>query len=278
MNKIIIFGVMITILIILLYVGYSSYEKDTAQKQKISELVKSKNLLFNISNLNTLDYDEGNNVITMYNAKYELNPEFEDVYKEIGVTYDPQNTVVIFPIFTSSAYTNNGFYSYYNEECGFECLTVSINDDVRAEASGAGAQILRLLGYDIISDIQVTSNPEILATYDKVIVLHNEYVTQDEFDAITNHPKVIYLYPNALYAKVTYDEKLGTITLIRGHGYPETSIVNGFDWKYDNTPMEYDSTCEKMQFYEINNGIMLNCYPEQVIMSKRGLLKTIKEF
>lgn len=258
--------------------GYSSSEKDSAEKQKLSDIIDSQNLLFAISNIDTLDYNISDNQITMYNARYALNPELSDIYKEIGVTDSPQNTVVIFPIFTSSAYADNGFYSYYKGECSFECLTVPIRDDVRSEASGAGAQVLKLLGYDIIADTHVAKNPDILKTYDKVILLHNEYVTQEEFDAITSHPKVIYLYPNAMYGKVTYDENSDTITLVRGHGYPETTIANGFDWEFDNTPMEYDSTCENIQFYSINNGIMLNCYPEQLMTYDGSLLKTIKEF
>ncbi|SMH72213.1 hypothetical protein [Candidatus Nitrosotalea okcheonensis] len=32
--------------------------------------------------------------------------------------------------------------------------------------------------------------------------MHNEYVTKKEFDAITSHPDVIFLYPDALYAQV----------------------------------------------------------------------------
>ena len=45
-------------------------------------------------------------------------------------------------------------------------------------------------------------------------MLHNEYVTQAMFDAITNHPNVIYLYPNALYAEIEVDYENNLITLI----------------------------------------------------------------
>ena len=96
-------------------------------------------------------------------------------------------------------------------------------------------------------------------------MLHNEYVTQTMFDAITNHPKVIYLYPNALYAEIEVDYETNLMTLIRGHGYPEPEISNGFDWEFDNThPYEYDTQCNAMEFYGIDNGWMTNCYPEQV--------------
>ena len=76
-------------------------------------------------------------------------------------------------------------------------------------------------------------------------MLHNEYVTRTMFDAITNHPNVLYLYPNALYAEIEVDYIDETITLIRGHNYPEPEITNGFDWEFDNThPYEFDSECK----------------------------------
>jgi len=266
------------VVIIITYLG-SSFQADTAQEQEISQFIESQNLLFSINNIRDLAYyKDESNLLILQNPKYGLNPELDTLYEEIGVLHDPQNTIVIFPTFTSSAYSVSGFYSYYKGECDIKCLTVPLNTVLKAEASGSAAQILRLLGYEFIGDKDVTKNPEILKQYDKVILLHNEYVTQEEFDAITNHPKVIYLYPNALYGKVQLNEEENTITLIRGHGYPESSIANGFDWEYDNThPYEFDIACLEWMFYEIDNGFMLNCYPENIIISDKYLLKSIKE-
>ena len=69
-------------------------------------------------------------------------------------------------------------------------------------SSGLAHQALTLLGYPSITDIEIDKNPDILQQFDKVIMLHNEYVTRTMFDAITSHPNVIYLYPNALYAEI----------------------------------------------------------------------------
>ena len=99
-----------------------------------------------------------------------------------------------------------------------------------------------------------------------------------EFDAITSHPKVIYLYPNALCAEVKADYQNDSISLLRGHNFPELEIRNGFDWEYDNSPLEYDVFCKDMKFEEIDNGHMLNCYPENTIHQSRVLLEMIKEF
>jgi len=212
---------------------------------------------------------------------FTFDPTKESIYKDIGNLDKKQNTVFVYPMFTQSAYEEPGFYTYYNGECDEKCLTTSIYTDYEATftSSGNTATILTLLGYDFITDMDIDKNPLILQKYDKIILLHNEYVTKKMFDAITNHPKVIYLYPNALYAEIETDYQENTITLIRGHGFPEKTIVNGFDWEFENThPYEYDTDCKDWEFYKINNGVMLNCYPEHIIFKDAKLLKSIKDY
>lgn len=206
--------------------------------------------------------------------------ENRQLYAEVGLFYEPQNTIVIFPKFTEAAYNEPGFYTYYRNECDSRCLTVKLgNYPPHYTASKNAFKVLTSLGYDSITDLDLHKNPDVLANFDKVILLHNEYVTRQMFEAITSHPKVIYLYPNALFAEVEYNEDADTITLIRGHYYPETHIKNGFDWEYENThPYEYDTDCVNWEFYEIPNGVMLNCYPEFLILKDESLLLMIKDF
>ena len=214
-------------------------------------------------------------------AYFELKPELENIYKEIGIKTEPQNTIVVVPMFTITAYGEPGFYTYYKGECDIECIQ---NIPIRYELSPAGEtsansiRVLDLLGYEFITDIEVDKHPEVLKKFDKVILLHNEYVTRTEFNAITQHPKVLYLYPNALYAEIEVDYEKNTMTLLRGHGYPEPKIKNGFNWKFDNSILEYDKCKDNWEFNEIDNGIMLNCYPENFIHGNSTLLKMIKEF
>lgn len=103
-------------------------------------------------------------------------------------------------------------------------------------------------------------------------------MTKTEFNAITQHPKVLYLHPNALYAEIKADYENNTITLLNGHGYPDPKIINGFNWMFDNSKFEYDNCQEGWKFYEIDNGIMLNCYPENIIYKNYTLLKMIKDY
>jgi len=206
---------------------------------------------------------------------------FEITDEELNFLMSDDNTVVIRPTFTQTAYSSGGFYDYYRGECDSSCLTAPVDSSKKSYGFTDNKNALQLfnqLGWQIINDDVVHKNPTVLSNYDKVILLHNEYVTREMFDAITSHPYVIYLYPNALYAEVNYDEENETITLIRGHNYPEQNIANGFDWEFDNThPYEFDIDCLSWEFYEIDNGFMLNCYPERLIIENPDLLKKIKE-
>jgi len=221
-----------------------------------------------------------NNIATPLKAYFEFKPELNSTYDKIRIKSGEEKTAFVVPVFTASAYAKNGFYAYYKNTCDERCLTTEIvtRDEFGSSASANTIKILQLLEYETISDIDIDQNPNILQKYDKIILLHSEYVTKSMFDAIISHPKVVYLFPNALYAEISVDYNLNTISLIRGHNYPEDKIINGFDWEFDNThPFEYDIECLDWEFYEITNGVMLNCWPEQIIWKDELLLKTIKE-
>ena len=211
-----------------------------------------------------------------------LNPNKMDMYNEVALWNDPQNTVVVYPYFTYAAYQYQGFYDYYRGDCDDCTTTKFVQPSSEYTSSGKAHQALTLLGYPSITDVEIDKNPSILQQFDKVIMLHNEYVTRAMFDAITNHPNVIYLYPNALYAEIEVNYTDETITLIRGHNYPESDISNGFDWPFDNThPYEYDDTCLDMEFYKVSAGWMTTCYPENLFLEDTeqlfNILKLIKD-
>lgn len=206
-------------------------------------------------------------------------------------TYEPQlsidekiknkkNAVIIRSTFTRMAYSDNGFYKYYFHKCDQSCLTIPFGQETQNHfnVSLNGFSMLTVLGYQRTSDVEIDQNPLILGKYSTVIVLHSEYVTTTEFNAITHHRHVIFLYPNSLYGQVKTDYANNTITLIRGHGYPTKDIENGFNWQFDNTNFE-PTICNNTnwKFYKISNGWMLNCYPENIIKTDHKLLETIQE-
>jgi len=191
------------------------------------------------------------------------------------------NSVVIFPVFTTAAYMTGGFYDYYGNYCDESCITnLSFENLIfNHVGSGSSAQILYHAGYDFLTDVQVDRNPDILQNYDTVILLHNEYVTKKEFDAISTHPNLIFLFPNALYAEIDVNYDDNTMTLIRGHNYPEPEIANGFDYAIEEKfhKYEYDAECLNWEFIEIENGFHLNCYPDGLVIDDITILKKLKE-
>ena len=207
----------------------------------------------------------------------ELNSEqlIEDLKPNSG-------TVVIYPVFTSAAYKEPGFYTHFAGKCDQSCVTdLSFeNPEFQFTSSGATAQILYHVGYDFLTDVQVDQNPEILENYDTVILLHNEYVTQKQFDAISNHSNLIFLNPNALYAEIDVNYDDNTMTLIRGHDYPpENPVANGFGYAIEEKfhEYEYELECLDWKFVEIENGFHLNCYPESIIVDNLEIIKKLKD-
>jgi hypothetical protein len=265
-------------LVFLKNTGNTHSDKDYVEFTTMNEgkrqsiIVLKKDLIFN-----TKIIDDKNSIHPKY-VNIEKKPELSNFYKQVA-SANAFDAVFVYPIFTQGAYSEHGFYNYYDKTCGTECLTLAIPSRIipAYSSSMSISLILPLLNYSHITDVDIDKNPNILKKYHKVIVLHNEYVTKVEFDAITSHPNVVYLYPNALYAEVRTNYTDNTFTLIKGHGYPTPSIENGFDWKFDNSDLEYDTVCKNLTFKTISNGKMLNCYPAYRGLFDKSFLEAIKK-
>ena len=98
------------------------------------------------------------------------------------------------------------------------------------------------------------------------------------FDAISSHPNLIFLSPNALYAEIEVNYNNNTIELIRGHNYPP-GVLNAFDYEIEERFHQYESDgdCLNWKFFEIENGYHLNCYPDGSIHTNLELIKKIKD-
>jgi len=229
-----------------------------------------------------------NDFIRYQNGIFDPNDGTKLTFKEsVGVEFlekmtSETNSVVVYPIFTSAAYQPNGFYAYYAGNCDESCITDLTFEYPRFDFNGSGtaAQILFELGYDFLTDVQVDRNPDILKNYETVILLHNEYVTKNQFDAISSHPNLIFLFPNALYAEIDVDYDANTMTLIRGHNYPpDDPVANGFGYEIEERfhEYEYDAQCLDWEFVEIENGYHLNCYPDTFMRKNLEILIKLKE-
>ena len=219
------------------------------------------------------------------------------------IKWSGENVLVIDPRLTAAAYSDNGFYAYYNKKCDTSCLTIPLRDgpeDSWGPWNKKTVALLKSLNYPMMDDsavhLELLKNPDYLNRYDTIILLHSEYVTKELYQGITNHRHVIYLAPNALYAEITFEPRLvpetsydgwgnvhvqkivqPAITLIRGHNYPTQDIRNGFGWEWDNSPEEYDLDCAVWKFRNVTNGQQLNCVQEIFSQHNPAILAKMKK-
>lgn len=215
-----------------------------------------------------------------YQHYWDIPLTVQDI-KELKNT--DNHTLVIYPFFTQYAYMKHGFYEYFNKTCDTSCLTISYDPfNIKPSyVTGKSAyNRLLLLNYPAMSDLYLSEHPEILNNYNKVIVLHEEYVTQNLFNILSTKNNTVFLYPNALYALIDVNYKNKTFTLIKGHGYPDIHLRNGFGWQYsDSTKNEYDLKCDSWKFEKLpHHSMMLNCFPEMLILHNTDLLKEIRDY
>ena len=195
--------------------------------------------------------------------------------------FTDKSVLVVAPLLTANAYAEPGFYTYFRGECDESCISVQIDGKVpfRYTSSNNALVFFINLGIPLIDDYTASLNPEILDEYEKIIMLHNEYVTIEFYETIIKHQNVYFMYPNALYAEIELVD--GVMTLIRGHDFPpgaELCEGNGFCWEFENTrPDEYDLECIDFEWRQIDNGYQLNCYPEVVIFEKPEIADFIFE-
>jgi hypothetical protein len=255
----------------------------------------------------------------------KLNEELQDLYNEIGITTEQQNTAVLFPTITVDALSKSCIWDYYviaPPDSLHDCYTTNMANvdftkpqpsnfntphftenicytitDSRTQkltefcelplspfllynSSFNAAQALYLLGYTVISDLEIEKNPNILSDYEKIIVLHNKYTTKTIFNAITNHPKVVYLYSDSLKEEVSVNFVQNTVTALSPIKQPqEKNFKNDFKWEYDNSHLEFVNCINnEVKFEKVTNGIMLNCNPEDFLLKSPSLFKIIKEF
>ena len=200
-----------------------------------------------------------------------------DEVKQYG-NHNPK-AIIIYPILTQYAYKDGGFYDYFKGICK-TCNTISLRPlEINATYTTGLNSFLFLtqLHYPFVTDIYIDQHPEFLKDYDIIILLHNEYMTKNEFNAIKNHKNVLYLYPNSMYVEVSVDYDKIQMSLVRGHGYPDKAISNGFGY-ITSSNGEYDFNCKTYKWVSLPNGIQPTCWPEFLIKSDRHFLQQVTDY
>ena len=179
------------------------------------------------------------------------------------------NIAVVMPTFTAAAYTN-AFYVFYNKYInvtrGVNIINITtdlnlLSSKVTNEpsSSASGLAMLYLLGnlkwitpdsnVDFHTDQDVDAGSIFQANgsnaYDVIILGHQEYVTQREYDNfkqfVGNGGTMIILDGNVFYAQVKHDNNTDTVTLVKGHSwaYNGKSAWRSVDERWKNETAQW---------------------------------------
>ena len=175
----------------------------------------------------------------------EVIIDIEETKQKHGSRDSPRAVAFVEPSFTAAAYNLDGFYEFYDKYQDVD-FGQGIADDLNLMTADIPAEpdrayfepiLQRVKGF-VSSDVEMTIigdtdvhdgfifRDDGTNAYEALILLHNEYVTQQEYDNlkryVSNGGKIIFLDGNLFYGEVAYDRAYCTATLIKGH-----------DWEFD---------------------------------------------
>lgn len=170
------------------------------------------------------------------------------------INYDRKNQThsiaIIVPVFTTAAY-NNAFYFFYEKYAkspvgvnitdNLNLLSASVTNPKNNKTASLDASSLALpflkkhlmllfqkvkVKVDVLTDIDADRGSifnNMSNIYDVLILGHQEYVTQKEYNNIKQFVKnggiLILLDSNVFFAEVGYDSATNVVTLVKGHGW-----------------------------------------------------------
>jgi len=157
----------------------------------------------------------------------------------------PFNIALIKPTFTAAAY-HNSFYKFYFISVSIPHVRKNVTTDLNLLSSpvynlltksSSASMIVYLTNHmrtalprsntHVLNDEDVDNGDIFLANgsnkYDILILGHQEYVTQQEYDNlkrfVADGGTMILMDGNVFNAEVKYDRSTHTITLVKGHGW-----------------------------------------------------------
>jgi hypothetical protein len=185
----------------------------------------------------TLTYNLGN-----YFPLSNIDIKYPNNSTSLNTTYGTRIALVD-PTFTNAAYDNSFyiFYNLYNNFSLYQTTTKYLNlleskidkdsmpDYTELYLQNHISNLMPSANVTIISDPDVhnrnifNDNTITSNKYDVIILGHQEYVTQKEYDYlrqfVANGGILILPYSNILYAEINYNPKDNTVVLVKGHSW-----------------------------------------------------------
>lgn len=239
---VIIFIVTLTKIISTLFLLQSSSEQKQSSLSIVDNMREGNLTTTSIANHMLKSKNDTKDYIFSKNRSEISTPENNTHTGEFGKGID---IALVKPTFTAAAY-NNAFYTFYslyddvptgkNVTTDLNLLSTKVTNETTASVSSAYTMLYLLNNLNwltpksnitVLTDADVDSGSIFMKNgsnaYDVIILGHQEYVTQQEYDNlkrfVSNGSTMIILDGNVFYAEVKYCRNTEMITLAKGHGW-----------------------------------------------------------
>ena len=239
---VIMFIITLTKIISTLFLLQSSWGQKPSSLSIIDNMREGNLTTTSIANHMLKSKNDTKDYIFSKNRSEISTPENNTHKDEFGKGVD---IALVKPTFTAAAY-DNSFYTFYriysnvpagtNVTTGLNLLSTKVTNKTTASVSSAYTMIYLLNNLNWLtpkSNITVLTDADVDGgsifmknesnAYDVIILGHQEYVTQQEYDNlkrfVSNGGTMIILDGNVFYAEVKYCRNTQMITLAKGHGW-----------------------------------------------------------
>jgi hypothetical protein len=239
---VIMFVITLTKIISTLFLLQSSWGQKPSSLSIIDNMREGNLTTTSIANHMLKSKNDTKDYIFSKNRSEISTPENNTHKDEFGKGVD---IALVKPTFTAAAY-DNSFYTFYriysnvpagtNVTTGLNLLSTKVTNKTTASVSSAYTMIYLLNNLNWLtpkSNITVLTDADVDGgsifmknesnAYDVIILGHQEYVTQQEYDNlkrfVSNGGTMIILDGNVFYAEVKYCRNTQMITLAKGHGW-----------------------------------------------------------
>jgi hypothetical protein len=151
-----------------------------------------------------------NNSFYVFYQKYSHLPANTNITKDLNLL---SSKVIKYPTITPTTKVHSAF-AMLSILKNFKLISPNSNITVLTDSDVDNGLIFDNIG----GSVDTNSN-----AYDVVILGHQEYVTQQEYnylkDFVSNGGTMFLLDGNVFYAQVKFDHNTNTVTLVKGHGW-----------------------------------------------------------
>ncbi len=234
------------------------------------------------------------------NNKSEINSPENNSHT---LEFEKSKIALVTPTFTDAAYHSAfyNFYRMYDHVPNDTNVTSNLNllsSKISTNHEGSISNVFAML--DLIKNLKwVTNNSNITILsdqdvdsksifdkngsnlYDVIILGHQEYVTQEEYNSlkefVSNGGTMILLDGNVFYAQVKYDRNTNQITLVKGHGWAFNgkSAWKSVDERWKNETSQWVGSnylCAICHISYLNNPFRYIHHEEQYVTNPNDLI------